>query len=65
MKLELKKEEEQEYIGYLTMKPKFNHVKMNTNIITLMRMESLRVPDDWRVSKKSEACDKYLRNNGI
>ena len=50
-KLELKEEEEKKYIGSVVRKPKFNHIEIKIRIVTSLKLEKLREPGDWRVTR--------------
>ena len=50
-KLDLREEEEKKYIGSVVRKPRFNHIEIKIRIITSLKLEKLREPGDWRVTR--------------
>ena len=50
-KLELKEEEEKKCSGSVVRKPKFNHIEIKIWIVTSLKLEKLREPGYWRVTR--------------
>ena len=64
-KLDLKEEEEKKYIGSVVRKPRFNHIEIKIRIVTLLKLEKLREPGDWRVTREREQHIKLLKQARI
>ena len=60
-RLELKEEEEKKYIGSVVRKPKFNQIEIKIRIVRLLKLEKLREPGDWRVTREKEKHIKLLK----
>ena len=64
-KLELKEEKEKKYIGSVVRKPRFNHIEIKIRILTSLKLEKLREPMDWRVTREREQHIKLLKQARI